>query len=117
MTWRDLTTEQKQDARDKGIVNGCGPSTWRGTPPWFLFTADCEEHDWNYSIGGWEEDRRWYDAGFYSAMVKDIRRLPWYQKPIAKWIAFKMYLLVKYFGNRHFRYGKPRTDRQILESK
>lgn len=104
MKYWDLTQGQRETLWEEGIINGCGPSSWRGMPPSFFFTASCNEHDFNYLVGGTEEDRRWYDRGFYTAMLKDTYRLPWWKRPVARFLAWRMYQLVRWFGAKHFNH-------------
>lgn len=91
--------------QDAGILNGCGPESWKGRGPNWLFRACCYQHDYNYAVGGKEADRRWSDWGFYSAMRKDIRRLPWYRRPLARIKAWLFYTAVRLFGKKHFNYA------------
>ena len=69
-------------------------------------------------MGGSENDRRWYDHGFYRAMLKDTYRLVWWKRPFARFLAWRMYQLVRWLGKKHFQHrDKPLTTyAQIIES-
>ena len=102
--WENLTPEHLQALRDRGILNGCGPENWRGPRPNFFFKASCDQHDYNYYVGGTEEDRRWADWGFYQAMLKDLRRLGFWQRLYGRLKAYLFYRLVRKYGKAHFNY-------------
>jgi len=102
--YRELTLEDREQLVEAGILNGCGPSSWRGRAPQWLFRACCMEHDWNYTVGGQEADRRWADWGFYTAMLKDTIRLSIYQQPWARIVAWLFYQAVRWKGKPQFTY-------------
>lgn len=104
--YRELTAAEKQLLMDVNILNGCGPAAWKGAGPNWLFKADCFEHDYNYAAGGTEADRRWADWGFYQAMIRDTKRLPWWRQFGARFKAWIFYQLVRWFGKKHFNYTK-----------
>jgi len=89
-------------------LNGCGPKSWKGKGPNWLFKACCLEHDYNYAAGGTEADRRWADWGFYQAMVKDTHRLGWWLQPFARLEAWFFYKMVRLFGKKHFSTVQPK---------
>ena len=73
----------------------------RKGPKW-LHKADLCELDYNYAAGYTDADRRWANNGLYVAMLKDISRLPWWDKPVA-WIqAFLYYLRLRLFAKEVF---------------
>lgn len=114
--YRELTLADKATLRNVNILNGCGPQSWRGNGPNWLFKANCFEHDYNYAAGGTEADRRWADWGFYQAMLKDTRRLPWWQQYFARWQAWIFYTMVRLFGRSSFNYKKrPETIHEMVE--
>lgn len=104
MQYSNLSKDQKDFLKKIGIINGCGPSNWRGNGPQFFFKANCDEHDFNYEKGGTEMDRRWYDKGFYVAMVKDSKKLPWYKAIYARTIAWMFYRLIRWRGDKNGRF-------------
>jgi len=113
MKYADLNQEQRIMLQEANILNGCGPSNWRGPRPDWFFRARCMEHDWNYAVGGSEADRRWADWGFYQAMIKDTRRLGFFSRIYARFKAWVFYRVVRWKGGEHFHYGEPRTYEQI----
>lgn len=116
MNYDDLTPDQRIVLRKRQIINGCGPQNWRGPKPNFFFKACCDVHDWNYAVGGDESDRRWSDWGFYQAMIKDTKRLVWWQQILARAQAWLFYRLVRWRGKNHFYYGQKRTFQEVLDA-
>ena len=53
------------------ICNGCGRKSGFIPVPEFKFTASCNQHDFNYWLGGSEADRLKADYQFYVAMKHD----------------------------------------------
>ncbi len=114
--YEKLTADQRKALADANILNGCGPQSWKGRGPNWLFRADCYMHDYNYAAGGTEADRRWADWGFYSAMVKDTYRLIWFRRPLARLNAWIFYRMVRWFGKGNFSFDvQPRTITQMIE--
>lgn len=114
--YEELSQAGKKKLADANILNGCGPQSWKGRGPNWLFKADCYLHDYNYAAGGCEADRRWADWGFYQAMLKDVRRLPWWRRPLARINAWVFYTLVRWFGKSNFHYGRrPMNINQMIE--
>lgn len=92
----------------KSNVNGCGP-LWMPQKikallfNWF-FEASCNKHDLGYAEGG-DELWRWYcDLRFLIAMLKDVKRLPWYWRPLALIVAIFFYLVVMILGWSRYNY-------------
>ena len=111
--WADLT----QQERDK-FGNGCGPK-WIPAPVTkvlfgWMFDASCRRHDFGYSRGGTDEDRKAVDSGFYRAMKKDIKRLPLIAKPVAHVVAGAFYGFVRIGGWLHFDKGEYKSKDEIL---
>ncbi len=105
--YEELSSAGRQKLLDANILNGCGPASWKGKGPNWLFKADCYEHDYNYAAGGNEADRRWADWGFYAAMVKDTHRLPWWRQPLARVNAWLFYRLVRWLGAKRYNFDCP----------
>ena len=103
--YSELSPAGRQKLMDANVLNGCGPSNWRGPRPNWFFKASCLEHDYNYAVGNTEADRRWADWGFYTAMIKDTYRLPWWQRPFARFQAWMFYTSVRFFGKSAYNYG------------
>ena len=114
-SYNNLSQAAIDKLKDANILNGCGPQSWKGKGPNWLFRACCYQHDYNYAKGGTEADRRWADWGFYSAMRKDIKRLPWWRQPFAKINAWIFYQGVRLFGKRHFATSTPTDLNNLIE--
>lgn len=115
--YRDLTPEMLRLAKEKGIINGCGgKGSWVPVPDW-LFRASCFHHDFNYWVGGDENDRRKADKQFYVEMLTDAEDTPWwYPTRLAKVRAWVYYMAVRVFAKKFFHYGKQRTLADFLEA-
>lgn len=114
--YKELTPEDLSALKKADVLNGCGPASWKGKGPNWLFKADCYRHDYNYSVGNTNADRRWADYGFYRAMIRDTIRLPWYLRPWARIQAFLFYHTVRLFGKANYSYTpQPSTVAEILE--
>lgn len=111
--WHDLSAAQ-QDS----FGNGCG-AKWM--PKWmvkslfnFFFEASCRRHDFAYSRGGSEQDRKKADDGFYAAMLRDCDRLSGLTRMAAEAKARIFYSLVRAFGWMQFTYGRYRPLSEIM---
>jgi len=106
--WGDLTEEQKDKLREIGELNGCaGKGSWIDPPDW-IFTASCDQHDFNYWLGGSEEAREKADLQFYEAMLADANSMPWYSSWYYRWMAWIYYKAVSKYAGAFFEY----TDRE-----
>lgn len=112
IAWSDLTPEQQAE-----FGNGCGPS-WLPEKVanvlfgWF-FEASCRHHDFNYSRGGNEKDRKKADKDFYNAMMRDSSRVKSPLKYLAKAEAVVFYGLVRTFGWAAFDYGRYKSKEEM----
>lgn len=102
--FRQFTREDVDELRKLGIINGCGGKGGRVRPPQFKFRASCDQHDWNYYLGGQESDRLKADRQFLKAMVSDVYKLAWYRWPFHLLAAIMFYRAVRRFGSRFFDY-------------
>ncbi len=102
--WKHLDEKQRS-----AIANGCGGKGGWVKAPNFRFYGSCNHHDFNYWLGGDEKDRCNADDQFYSAMGFDVKRLPWYRRPLARLAAWTYYKCVRGFGEDYFHYGPERT--------
>lgn len=92
--------------------NGCGTDGWKGdlvpdTLGGIDISEACAIHDYEYSIGGTEEDREVANMNFLCNMVIIIRRDDTWltNEGIAlKW-AMQYYLAVEEYGNQYFSYN------------
>lgn len=102
--FRELSEEQVHF-----ICNGCGGKGSVINPPEFMFNASCDQHDYNYCIGGNGGDRVKADYQFYQAMKKDVREYAWYRRPFYYAMAWLYYIAVRLMGHKFFNYGKKNT--------
>jgi hypothetical protein len=105
--FNDLTQEQVTF-----ITDGCGKKGGILNVPDWIFTASCAQHDFNYWLGGAEEDRKKADWQFYQAMLYDAEQYPWYRRYLYKAIAFMYYRAVRWFAGSFFYYT---DDKRTLE--
>ena len=101
---------------DKGfIINGCGAKGGPFNPPDFIFTASCDQHDFNYWLGCTEADRLEADFQFYQAMIVDAYEASWYSRYFYCFLAWIYYKAVRVFGKKFFYYGSKKRTRKDLE--
>lgn len=101
---------RKLNATQKSLIaNGCGAKGSWVRPPSFMFEASCDHHDFNYWIGGNDQDRLRADKGFYEAMCRDIKRARTLLKPYYHLWARAYYQAVRMFGKSYFHTGDKRT--------
>ena len=103
LKYADLTPTEK-----RFVCNGCGAKGRGAWVPDFMFTASCDHHDFNYWRGGNEAAREKADREFYEAMKRDVRRLSWYRRPLARFLAWRYYRAVRRWGRSAFFYGQPK---------
>lgn len=96
--WNDLTAIQKEVAIAVGIVNGCGGRRFGWLLPKTRHAACCEQHDWNYMLGGDNVDRARADLQFLVAMLKDSVHLRGFDCWFHIGSALLFYLAVRLFG-------------------
>lgn len=98
--YADLTPGEKS-----AICNGCGAKGYPIKVPDFIFIADCNLHDYNYTVGGIEADRLKYDKGFYKAMLIDAsKEHSTLLKQYYRFWAWTYYTVVRTFGSKYFNY-------------
>lgn len=108
--FRDLTPEQVYALKESGELNGCGGKGSYVPVPDFIFEASCDHHDFNYWLGGTEEDRAEADRQFYEAMLRDAdSQGSWYTRAWYRWWAYVYYKAVRHFASSFFNYGDERT--------
>lgn len=108
--FNDLTSEQLYVLKEVGELNGCGgKGSYIPIPDW-IFTASCDHHDFNYWIGGTEDDRAEADWQFYQAMLEDANsQTSWWKRGWYRWWAYVYYKAVRSFSSSYFYYGEERT--------
>lgn len=99
--FKDLTLEEVKE-----YTNGCGSKGSFVKAPNWTFTASCRKHDYSYTLGGQEKDRKKADLGFYDAMLVDCSQYK--HKPLLMiyfiiWARI-YYLSVRLFGRKFFNY-------------
>lgn len=108
--YADLTLAQKAF-----ICNGCGGKGGWVNPPEFIFHASCNHHDFNYWVGGTEEDRLRADKGFYNAMKVDIASKPIQFRPYYHVWAYTYYKSVRLIGGKYFNYGRQKDENDLVQ--
>lgn len=112
MKWQSiipLAYESLTQSQKKEICNGCGGKGGIVKPPHkVFFNASCNHHDYGYSCGGTEKDRKKADEKLYEMMVLDCSKLPWME-----WVRYRpwcwaYYLGVRSVGWKFFYHGKKR---------
>jgi hypothetical protein len=94
------------------ICNGAGPSGWGWIVPdtiWGLsITLAADIHDWMYTLGQTEADRRQADLVFFHNMITLInaRRTSGFMRTLRELRAIGYYLAVSWFGRWAFWKGK-----------
>ena len=114
-SYRELTIMDKNRLREANILNGCGPQSWKGKGPNWLFEACCFWHDYNYARGGDELARLDADIGFYDAMKRDVKRHSWWIRWYLYARAWAFYQLVRTTGAKHFNSKQPTTLDEMIE--
>ena len=108
-SFHNLTQEQKDR-----YCNGCGPKGGFVPVPEFFFHASCLIHDFYYTCGGTEDDRKVADDLFYAAMKKDVRSLFFLRRPYAYLLAWLYYRAVRRWGKACFNYApRPYTIEEL----
>lgn len=99
VSWHDLTPSEQAT-----FGNGCS------FVPDFIFTANCRQHDFNYTRGGYLRDKIKADWDMCTHMWSDSRFLWHYAVTIIYWLGLT-FLPFPYFA---FRYGRYLTVYEIL---
>lgn len=99
---------------ERGLVsNGCGGKGGIINPPDFNFEASCDQHDFNYWLGGDDSDRAKADGQFLDAMLRDAKLLSWWRRPIHIGLAYSYWAAVRLSGGRFFNYGPKKSWKDI----
>ncbi len=80
-----------------------GKGGWFSVPE-FVFHSSCCYHDWLYSLGGTEEDRKADDKEFYALMKSAIKDHKSYKRPHLYILAWIYYRAVRLFGAKYYNY-------------
>jgi hypothetical protein len=100
--YRDLTPEEKAEH-----TNGCGAKGGWFNPPDFIFTEDCNRHDWLYTLGGSEEDRKLADQILLDDMLLAAASTSWWGRWRYRILAHIYYRAIRLFGAKYFNYAEP----------
>lgn len=74
------------------LANGVGSRSFPINPRDFIFKHASKQHDFQYFVGGNEEERRWVDGLFLSDCFKAIGKAPIGKRP------FYTIIAIIYFG-------------------
>lgn len=93
------------------VCNGCGAGGWRfDIIPDNLYGLDiseaCNIHDWMYTVGETEEDKRTADRVFLENMYQLINDGAWVLRAIRRRAAKGYFESVSHFGAAAFWQGK-----------
>lgn len=109
VSFKDLTPDEQAE-----YGNGCGLEAKLLNVPDFIFTASCQQHDFNYERGGWFWDKVKADFDFFYYMWLDASVS---KRPILYRIVSVIYFIgvfcnpISWFA---FTYGRWRTKEEIL---
>lgn len=117
--YADADYKLRERLKAVGWVNGCGPGSASGLVPDFMWEEDCDEHDFDYFVGGSEVDRREADWRFSMRMIlRANNRYAWWdpRRFFARMGAWSYYRAVKELGDDlAFCYRpKPLTMARVL---
>lgn len=117
-----LTPQMKKILREKWIINWFWPSNISWIAKFLInklkkiaiksgrtrFESDADYHDYNYYLGGSENDRKKADRGFFQRLIKDTLELDlwWFSELYYVGVCIIAYRLVRRFGKKHFNYKK-----------
>jgi hypothetical protein len=127
--WRHVGVKLRSRLKIVGILNGCGP---KGGPKggWLASVLPsrilglhieefCDWHDFNYTIGGKEADRvkadwQFYEATYAQAIALTESSCKRWLRPLYTFVAWALYRAVWLDGRRHFHYGDPRSEEDVM---
>jgi len=117
MKYSDLTKKEVVKLEKVGVINGCGVDGGIRPPKWLaiFFKDPCNQHDWEYEVGGTESDRIMSNVRFLIYLWSVTLKAKWYTVPIYFVIANLFYFSVKIFGKKHFNHGKKKTKEEIFK--
>lgn len=110
LRYKDLSYSEKK----RIPLNGCGGKGGWIPVPDFMFTASCDQHDFQYWRGHTERDRKEADRAFLRAMKRDVSALKWWRRPTAYLVAQTYYRAVRLFGGKFFNYSNRYSTREDI---
>lgn len=125
MSYRVPKTRRTKPCRFRNLIpievqeltNGCGGKGGWFKGPGDLFCRACKHHDFNYWLGGTEDDRLKADWQFYIHMCEEAAsHRSWWTKTRKKALAWIYYRAVRHFGSRYFVYNPKQDAWTRLES-
>lgn len=87
--------------RALGMLNGCGSGVTAGLVPDFMWAEDCDEHDFDYTVGGTENDRLDAEWRFSMRMIlRSNETFSWWNpmRFLARVTAWSYYRTVRRVG-------------------
>ncbi len=98
--------------KDQASREPCGPDAdnnwrhprWLPGVPQFVFRHACQAHDLMYGVGGTPADRLRADQTFRLCMLEAVASHRWYKRLWLHPAAWLYYRLVRWQGDRFFRY-------------
>ena len=109
-----LSAYNLDDEELKAIgANGCGSKGGWIKIPNYSFGHACDHHDAAYWIGGDWMARWCADCDFLAAMLETAKDQVWYYRIHLEFAARRYYWAVRWFGEKHFNHGEPRTREDV----
>jgi hypothetical protein len=108
--YSELSVCDRRELRAAGITNGCGPCghLMARLVPEFDFHGACQNHDYDYFLGGTELDRHTADDMFLLRMYGAARsRKSLLRRLAVKALARVYHWSVRTFGQTSFNYTNP----------
>lgn len=105
---RDLEFDDLTDAELDIVSDGTGCGAKGADVPDWIFLWACLEHDFDYWVGGTEQDRYMADRRFRQHMLEAASYEPWYVRWWYQALANVYYAAVRYVSKKFFYYGEPR---------
>ncbi len=117
-----LTFKNLSKAEKDYICNGCGPKKilakfgFKRLPKWLSVAQfeGCEEHDFDYEVGGTEEDRVIADLKLKRAMEIEANKAFFLLAFFRLFIAGHFFKLIQKHGHDHFKYSDHKLTRSEL---
>lgn len=110
--------EQLTPSQRAQFCNGCGGKGGLARPlHWWGLEADCDRHDWAYTLGGTEEDRLKADNALREAILARCATAPWWKRWYYRAQAYDYYKAVREFGKPFFSFReKPWIPEEAVAS-
>ncbi len=108
--------DQLTDDQRRSLCNGCGGKGGLARPVhWWGLEADCDRHDWAYTLGGTEMDRLIADTALHDAIQTRCDGAPLWKRWYFRLQAWTYFRAVRLCGGKFFSYrDKPLTCDEAL---